>query len=194
MQPPDGHECISDGAMASYLDGHGDVHERETVTKHIAVCSDCYEAWLVAKQLRQAPAQPKRPVRRLLWLVVAGAGMLSVALLSLFSGGIRERGRTFFYEYRLGIRGIVQQATALRYRAVPPRLVGFPHRPLALEFRGAPGEVTETPRWRLRGAPGTLQQSDSATADSYHGQGVTALTLGEIDRAEIALEHAVTKE
>src|SRR5690242_8927103 len=76
---------VTDGELATYLDGRLDVFARDRVEGHLADCADCRSVLVEARSLleppgiRSVPSQRARGPRPLAWL--AAAGIVAIAAL-----------------------------------------------------------------------------------------------------------------
>lgn len=192
MSEPIAPACISDEAMASYLEGNGDASERHVITAHLAICSDCYETWRGAKRL-QRDIDPLAPPRVHSRRDYFARFLLSIAGIVAASGAIQYIYKTYHHEPQAGTRFVALAANTLQYRVIVPRLAGFSFRPLAPTARGTPKNDGMN-EFQSALAIRQLNPMQPATSRSLHELGITALAMGDVDRGEDLLRRALEIE
>jgi len=186
-------DCPDLETIAAYLDGRNSAAERAGVAEHLATCESCYFVFTEAAASKvamlvdtAAPAWWKNP-RIVLPSAAAGLAMAATIVLAVNAGLLRWDGSD------------PPQLTALvaamgDERVIAPRLTGgFAHAPLRGAIRGGEPVVrTLSPDLRIAAALIEKQASPLGSAEALHARGIAALVTGEIDRAIIVLDQAVT--
>lgn len=82
---------VSDAALAAFIDGRLDAHERSRLESHFADCDDCRESLVAASRLlASAPADAPEKVSSPRWRAVAA--LMAVAAVLVLAVSIPRRG------------------------------------------------------------------------------------------------------